>query len=450
MTQPKETSAGPRGWLPLEGHQCRRMGTAPNCSEGCKITEFQQQSTNIGFRTTPGSCEYQNSEAGQPPPLPAPGEHVSRSHEMGNADASPMPLRTSSTDVVQVTGENITPEVMQELARARNLQGSAAHAQPQLPPVDLKVVMRPRRGFKATQLPTVVERDGVLCAAEITYDKASGDTLHVNFKKNMLTMSTPRKENAVLYSKITTIRINAMDSETVDYVTAPEDTSKGVIHGISKEETQEDIKKKSLVNVRNASRHPPCTGDVCPNPKNVRCRDYRAANPGQDHKCTPRCQLCGKELKCKELFCTPYIMKKRQWEQQQERQSRPRERGVSAASGSSRSCSRSFPPLGAERQARSRSESKPRHGARSKSRDQPRLGQQQPPRTTLGNIPDSQVGWADRVAQKAHVKDHGRAHVAPLPKNMSQPHNECRSARVDYLKTTVGRSLRTVYVHAAL
>lgn len=96
--------------------------------------------------------------------------------------------------------------------------------------------MRPRRGFKATQLLTVVERDGVLCAAEITYDKASGDTLHINFRKNTLTMSTPRKENAVLYSKITTIRINAMDSETVDYVTAPEDTSKGVIHGIPKEE----------------------------------------------------------------------------------------------------------------------------------------------------------------------------------------------------------------------
>ncbi|XP_037565503.1 uncharacterized protein LOC119445258 [Dermacentor silvarum] len=44
-----------------------------------------------------------------------------------------------------------------------------------------------------------------------------------------------------------------------------------------------------------------------------------------------------------------------------------------------------------------------------------------------------------------------RVHVAPLPKNMSQSHNEGRrNARVDYLKRTVGRSPRTVYVDAAL
>ncbi|XP_037576964.1 uncharacterized protein LOC119459216 [Dermacentor silvarum] len=44
-----------------------------------------------------------------------------------------------------------------------------------------------------------------------------------------------------------------------------------------------------------------------------------------------------------------------------------------------------------------------------------------------------------------------RVHVAPLPKNMSQSHNEGRrNAQVDYLKRTVGRSPRTVYVDAAL
>ncbi|KAH7980896.1 hypothetical protein HPB49_019921 [Dermacentor silvarum] len=155
------------------------------------------------------------------------------------------------------------------------------------------------------------------------------------------------------------------DYETVAYVTAPEDTSKGAIRGIPEEETQKDI-AKSLVNQRNTGilhvrrmgktniiiiafegqhvphyvfykgakyrclqykkKHEVCqlcgclghTGDVCPNPKNVRCRGCRAANPGEDHKCTPRCHLCGKEhqigdKKCKELFRTPYIMKKRQW-----------------------------------------------------------------------------------------------------------------------------------------
>lgn len=187
----------------------------------------------------------------------------------------------SSMDGVEVTGEDITPEVMQEpgwlnvhvkkstkkaaevaervaiAERGRGISKAAprmrkptAPRQPQLPPEFLKVVLRPRGGFDATQLPTVAVRDGVLRAAEITYDKASGDTLRVNFRQNTLTMSTPSKENAVLYSKITTIRINANDYETVAYVTAPEDTSKGVIHGIPEEETQEDI-EKSLVNERN-------------------------------------------------------------------------------------------------------------------------------------------------------------------------------------------------------
>ncbi|KAH7933107.1 hypothetical protein HPB49_008241 [Dermacentor silvarum] len=126
---------------------------------------------------------------------------------------------------------------------APRMRKPTAPRQPQLPPEDLKVVLRPRGGFDATQLPTVAVRDGVLRAAEITYDKASGDTLRVNFRQNTLTMSTPSKEKAVLYSKITTIRINANDYETVVYVTAPEDTSKGVIHGIPEEETQEDIEK---------------------------------------------------------------------------------------------------------------------------------------------------------------------------------------------------------------
>ncbi|KAG0444813.1 hypothetical protein HPB47_013350 [Ixodes persulcatus] len=63
-------------------------------------------------------------------------------------------------------------------------------------------------------------------------------------------MSTPSRENAMKYSKITNIRISAKDYEGAAYITAPEDTSKGVIHGIPEEETPEDI-GQSLVNVCN-------------------------------------------------------------------------------------------------------------------------------------------------------------------------------------------------------
>ncbi|KAH7974092.1 hypothetical protein HPB49_009806 [Dermacentor silvarum] len=179
-------------------------------------------------------------------------------------------------DGVEVTGEDITPEVMQEPAwlnvhvkkstkkaaevaervaiadRGRGISKVAprmrkptAPRQPQLSAGRPQGRLAPSRRLRRDAATTVAVRDGVLRAAEITYDKASGDTLRVNFSQNTFTMSTPSKENAVLYSKITTIRINANDYETVAYVTAPEDTSKGVIHGIPEEETQEDIEKVS-------------------------------------------------------------------------------------------------------------------------------------------------------------------------------------------------------------
>ncbi|KAH8023281.1 hypothetical protein HPB51_011724 [Rhipicephalus microplus] len=58
--------------------------------------------------------------------------------------------------------------------------------------------------------------------------------------------------------------------------------------------------------------------DVCNSPHS-KCRGCGVASPSKDHGCTPRCRLCGKEhvtgdKRCKELFRTPYIGKKRQWE----------------------------------------------------------------------------------------------------------------------------------------
>ncbi|KAH7977979.1 hypothetical protein HPB49_004113 [Dermacentor silvarum] len=63
-------------------------------------------------------------------------------------------------------------------------------------------------------------------------------------------MSTPVKDNAIKYSKLEGIRIGNQTYAAAAYITAPEDTSKGVIHGVPENESQEVI-EKSLVTDRN-------------------------------------------------------------------------------------------------------------------------------------------------------------------------------------------------------
>ncbi|KAH7941318.1 hypothetical protein HPB49_012190 [Dermacentor silvarum] len=187
-------------------------------------------------------------------------------------------------DVIEVEGEDITPEVMQDPGwiaahekrrRSGNLnneqgerqvkkpaitaqyksdvrirQPPTAPKQPQLPHDDFKIVIRPRGGFDAARLHTVVVRDGVLLGADLTHEAARDDTLRINARQNTLTMSTPVKDNAIKYSKLEEIRIGNQTYAAAAYITAPEDTSKGVIHGVPENESQEVI-EKSLVTDRN-------------------------------------------------------------------------------------------------------------------------------------------------------------------------------------------------------
>ncbi|KAH7942342.1 hypothetical protein HPB49_023153 [Dermacentor silvarum] len=84
----------------------------------------------------------------------------------------------------------------------------------------------------------------------MTHEAARDDTLRINARQNTLTMSTPVMDNAIKYSKFEEIRIGQHTYAAVAYITAPEDTSKGVMHGVPESESQEDI-EKSLVTNRN-------------------------------------------------------------------------------------------------------------------------------------------------------------------------------------------------------
>ncbi|KAH7977120.1 hypothetical protein HPB51_027021 [Rhipicephalus microplus] len=104
--------------------------------------------------------------------------------------------------------------------------------EPQLPEDDYKVVIRPGGGLDLTRQSLALIRDCVLRAAKVQPDIAGEDTLRINMRQNTMIKSTPSLANAKEYSNIKEIMINDKSYATAAYVTAPESTSKGVIHGI--------------------------------------------------------------------------------------------------------------------------------------------------------------------------------------------------------------------------
>lgn len=128
--------------------------------------------------------------------------------------------------------------------------------------------------------------------------------------------------------------------------------------------------------------------DVCT--KSPRCRgcgyEYKTEKDMEDHNCTPKCKLCGKEHPtgaqgCKGLFKTPFVIKQREWKKNneagnvpdqphQQRQSRPKQRrSDSGARSKSRGRSVSFPPLPKQDRSRSRTPSQTRRSRSKEKKD---------------------------------------------------------------------------------
>ncbi|KAL1487002.1 hypothetical protein MTO96_031127 [Rhipicephalus appendiculatus] len=225
-------------------------------------------------------------------------------------------------------------------------QITRASRMPDLPTDDYKVVVRPRGGFNVADYKT--------------------DRICLNFKQNIVVHSTPSEDRAKRYGAISKLRIGEREFEASAYRAAPENTSKGPVRGISNDESPENI-VKSLVTQRNPGvLHAKRMGntdnvivlfdgfyvpryvyygamlvrcslyrkhidmcyecgrlghraDVCPNPNNKMCRGCGYSNPPPEHRCDPKCQLCGKghftgDRKCKAKYKIPYLVKRRQWE----------------------------------------------------------------------------------------------------------------------------------------
>ncbi|CAN8013084.1 unnamed protein product, partial [Ixodes pacificus] len=269
-------------------------------------------------------------------------------------------------------------------------QIAMASRMPDLPTDDYKVVVRPRCGFNVSDHKT----DRIYCclrsAAGIGREATEEDSICLNVRQNVVVLSTPSEDRANKYGAITKLRIGERKYEASAYRAAPENTSKGLVRGISKDENPADI-VRSLVTKRNPSVllhaeqmgntdnvivlfdgfYVPryvyygamlvrCTlykkqidvchecgrlghrADVCPSPNDKICRGCGCSNPPPEHRCAPKCLLCGKghvtgDRKYKAKYKIPYLVKRRQWE----RRIREEEEAAAAEAYGNSSCSSS-------------------------------------------------------------------------------------------------------------
>ncbi|XP_075535034.1 uncharacterized protein LOC142570513 [Dermacentor variabilis] len=253
----------------------------------------------------------------------------------------------------------------------KNVRASAIKAarMPAMPLEESKIVVRPRGGLHIVKTGTTTVAAAILAAAKIASEESAADTICPNTQQNIMVVSTSNEDNAATYAKIQEISIRGKPYEVSAYRTALHDTVKGVIRGMPIDASAEEL-DRNIVNERNplavaakrigstttvivvfqGPKVPnfvrygvtliPCRlykkqidvcqqcgrvghrKDVCPTPTIKTCLACGLANPTEDHRCIPKCQLCGDghltgDRTCKAKYKIPYVVRKRQWERRQ-------------------------------------------------------------------------------------------------------------------------------------
>ncbi|KAH7959691.1 hypothetical protein HPB49_013104 [Dermacentor silvarum] len=304
-------------------------------------------------------------------------------------------------------------EVAYQRRALRNIKKmNTTPKKPHLPKEDIKIIIRPRDGFNTARYSVAQIGDCILRATWLKPEEVVKDSIRLNERQNIIVVSAPTLESAEKYSALKELRIGDKTYEVTAYMTAPEDTSKGIIRGIPDYDTPEDV-ERSLVNER---------------------------NPGILHVALTSRSLCSGGR----TFKTPYLVKKRQWERklQDEETLRERQRSENANRDADGAGIKKddFPALDDGRQHRSRSRS--RSGAHSRSRSREHCDGSKPrassePRTRRraasrpGNRPletkeaeaesghprPLQVTWADAVSG-------GRWRIEAAPPNATTEANK--------------------------
>ncbi|KAL1476654.1 hypothetical protein MTO96_036352 [Rhipicephalus appendiculatus] len=187
---------------------------------------------------------------------------------------------------------------------------------PPLPKDDFKIILRPHQGLPIKDLTAPQVSEAVIMA---TQRKVRGEHFLLRLKpgSNIIIVSTPNQEVADIVRKITTLVINGKQHAVNAYVTAGEDTKKGVVHGLAPHTSPETLlanlrirtqgveilrarmlgetKTAHTVQFCNACIQTGHRTDVCPQPHSSVCNRCGAKEPEAEHECKPTCTTCGEE-----------------------------------------------------------------------------------------------------------------------------------------------------------
>ncbi|KAL1474469.1 hypothetical protein MTO96_037945 [Rhipicephalus appendiculatus] len=290
----------------------------------------------------------------------------SSSHKTSNA----------SNDDTAATDRSLTPR-----QRGRRLAlNSVASKQPRLPSDALKLIVRPREGLLLSKISNFILFEAVCTAANFPKASVRGeDLIQVNPKQNTFAYCTPAVERAERVLRLKESVIGTHTYEMSVYCAPDESQGRGVIRGVDLrldhqgiQEELQDPRNPPIVDFRRLgnitamlltfkeprvptwiylcnARHRcnlykkfevcyRCSelghrADVCASTV-IKCRGCAIPDPPSDHVCVPTCRLCGKQhitgdSRCKEIYRTPYIIKRRQWEAlQQEEDSKQQDQAT--------------------------------------------------------------------------------------------------------------------------
>lgn len=320
---------------------------------------------------------------------------------------------------------------------------------PPLPKEDYKVVVRPREALNLAKWPVTQVSISIFEAGGFSIGHPSTRNLksRVDTIQNIVTVSTPELEVAKKIRSLTAINLGGREYTVAAYVTAPDDSAKGVIHGVPAGTTPEVLvdniyapgyeiiyarmlgHSQTAVITFEGKRVPfyvyfygaemRCAlyratrlicnicqqlghrADVCPNPETNKCPTCGMNDPEKDHPCTPKCALCqgahptiSKE--CPERLKRPFVPKATSSIPSQRRSRRDQ-------SGTGTGHRDGYKPIF---RTRSHSRAGSRQG-RSKDRGGPGT-QQQPAAGT------SKVSWAARLSTQPTAQ----LHFPPLPQKL--------------------------------
>lgn len=325
-----------------------------------------------------------------------------------------------------------------------------------LPLDDYKLVLRPRNGLNVGKLAPSELSLALLQATNTTWRQANFK-LRIDQNQNTATISTPSKEVAAKLFQVTKIKIEETEHPVELYGLAPDDAVKGVIQGVPKHLSIQEIKDNILQDgfeiytVRRMGKDSTtvlltfsgpevphyvwlygaeyrCTlhkktvavceicyevghrSTACPQPGAQACHGCGLRDPAPDHPCVAKCTLCGGDhvtaaKGCPERYLTPYIIRQRKRLQQRRAQfirdqtpSRGKRNRSATPSGFERSSSKHPTMDGSSRRGR-QSRSRSRINATGYNRNHSRS--KSTTRSQDQNEP-KQVSWAQRVSSTAH------------------------------------------------